>query len=82
MVSHSFAVEGGVVLRGGRMMIILDGFGFLDLVFSSVSDKDGLASPFDDDVLAFGNSTQVDFHLGLSQHIGRCGHVDEEICVW
>lgn len=31
-------------------------------------------------VLALGDSGKVDFYLGLSQNIGGCGHVDEEVC--
>jgi hypothetical protein len=35
-----------------------------------VSDEDGLATPLDDDVLAFGDSSQVDLNLGHGQDIG------------
>jgi hypothetical protein len=35
-----------------------------------VADEDGLSSPLDDDVLAFGDGGQVDFNLGLGEHIG------------
>lgn len=65
---------------GFGVMYVLDRFGLLDLVFCSVTDEDGLASPFDDDVLAFGDGGQIDFNLGLSQHIGGRGHVDQEVC--
>lgn len=54
--------------------------GFLDLILGTVSDEDWLSSPLDDDVLALWDSSEVNFDLGLSQNIGRGGHVDEEIC--
>ena len=56
--------------------IVLNVFGFLDLICCSVADEDGLASPFDDDVLALGDRSEVNFDLGLSKHVGRGGHVD------
>lgn len=30
-------------------------------------------------VFTLGNSSKVDFDLSLSQNVGRCGHVDEEV---
>jgi hypothetical protein len=31
-------------------------------------------------VLALGDGSEIDFNLGLGEHVGRCGHVDEEVC--
>ena len=59
---------------------VLDGFGLLDLVCSTVTNENRLASPFDDDVLAFGDGRDVDFDLGLREDVGGGGHVDQEIC--
>ena len=44
-----------------------------------MSNEDGLAAPFDDDVFAEGDCRKVDFDFSLSEHIGGCCHVDEEI---
>jgi hypothetical protein len=59
---------------------ILDGLSFLDFIFCPVSDEDGLAAPFDDHVLSFGDGGEVDFDFGLSKDVGRCGHVNQEVC--
>jgi len=59
---------------------VLDGFGFFDFVFCSVSNEDGLASPFNDNILAFWNGREIDFNLGHSKHIGGGGHVDQKVC--
>lgn len=55
--------------------------GFLDLVAGAVADEDGLASPLDDNVLAFGDGGEVDLDLGLSQDIGGGGHVYQEVYI-
>lgn len=52
--------------------------GLVDLVGCSVSDEDGLSSPFDDDVLAFGDGVEIDLDLGHSQDVGRGRHVLQE----
>ncbi len=39
------------------------------------SDKEGSY------VLALWDRAKVDFDFGLCEDVGRCGHVDEEICV-
>jgi len=31
-------------------------------------------------VLALGDLLEVDFYLGLGEHVGGGGHVDEEVC--
>lgn len=54
--------------------------GLLDLVCGTVSNKDGLASPLDDDVLALGDGGEIDLNLGLGQDICGSRHVDEEVC--
>jgi len=41
-------------------------FGLFDFVCGSVSDKDWLATPFDEHILALGNGRKVDFDFGLS----------------
>lgn len=61
-------------------MYSLNAFGILDLVFCSVSDEDGLATPLDNDVLAEWDCREVDFDFGLGEHVGGRSHVDEEIC--
>ena len=44
---------------------VLNALCFLDLGFCSVTDEDWLASPFDDDVLSFGDGGKIDLDLGL-----------------
>jgi hypothetical protein len=44
-----------------------------------VSNENGLATPFDDDVLAEGDCRKVNFDFSLGEHIGGRSHVDEEI---
>jgi hypothetical protein len=61
-------------------LYLLNTFGILDLIFCSVSDEDGLASPFDDNVLAQWDRREVDFDFGLGEHVGGRSHIDEEIC--
>ena len=66
------------MLRGTgqvRVVCVLDRFGLFDLVFGAVADKDGLASPLDDDVLALGDGGEVDLDFCLREHVGRGGHV-------
>ena len=58
----------------------LDVLSLFDLSLCSVSNEDWLATPFDDDVLAFWNCAEIDFNFSHSQNIGGCGHVNEEIC--
>lgn len=41
-----------------------------DFIFCAVPDKDGLASPFDDNILAFRDGGEVHFYFGHGQHIG------------
>ena len=44
-----------------------------------MSNEDGLAAPFDDDVFAERDGRKVNFDFSLSENIGGCCHVDEEI---
>lgn len=48
---------------------VLDVFGLLDLRLGSVSDEDGLSSPFDDDVLALGDLGKVDFDFSHGEDV-------------
>jgi len=52
---------------------------FFDLGRCSVADEDGLASPFDNHILALGDRRQINLDLGLSKDIGGSGHVNEEV---
>lgn len=47
---------------------------FLNLRFGSVSDENGLASPFDDDIFALWDAIEIDFNLCKSQNISGGGH--------
>lgn len=69
------------VLIGLRVAQLLpvDLLGLGNLVGGSVADEDGLPTPLDDDILALRNGSQVDFDLGLREHVGRGGHVHEEV---
>lgn len=59
---------------------VLDGFGFFDFVFCSVSNEDWLASPFDNNILTFRDGCEIDLNLGHSKHIGGGGHVNQKVC--
>jgi hypothetical protein len=50
-----------------------------DLVRRTVANEHGLATPLDDDVLAFRDGGEVNFDLCLSQDVGGSGHVHEEV---
>lgn len=54
--------------------------GLFDFIGSSVADEHGLATPLDDNVLAFRDCGEIDFHLGLREHVGGSGHVHQEVC--
>lgn len=58
---------------------ILDAFGILDLIFCSVSDKDGLATPFNDHVFAEWDCGKIDLDFSLGEDVGGGSHVDKEI---
>ena len=74
----------------------LNALGFLDFIGSSVTDENGLASPFDEDlflsvpqfsstkdiayVLPFRNGRQIDLDLSHGQNIRGRRHVHKEIC--
>ena len=57
----------------------VDTVGLLNLVRGAVTDEDRLAAPFDDDVLALGDSGQVELDLGECENICGCGHGAEEV---
>jgi hypothetical protein len=54
----------------------IDILGLFDLVWGAMSDKDGLAAPFDDDVLALGNGGEVNLDFGHGEDVRGGGHVD------
>ena len=51
-----------------------------DLGGGAVADEDGLAAPFDNDVLSHRDFAEVHFHFGHGENVGGGGHVDEEVC--
>ena len=63
-----------------RELDVLDFFSFLDLIFCSVTNEDRLATPFNDNVLALGDRSEVNFDFSHGQNIGGRGHVDKEVC--
>lgn len=57
----------------------LDVVGLFDFGGCAVADKDGLATPFDDYVLPFGDVGEVDFDLGHGEDVSRGGHGGEKV---
>lgn len=56
-----------------------DRVGLCNLISSAVSDEDGLSTPLDGDIAAFGDGGKRHLDLGQSQHISRSGHVGQEV---
>lgn len=50
----------------------------LDLGSGTMPDEDGLAAPFDDNILSFRNAAQLNLDFGKSENIGGGGHGDKE----
>ena len=48
----------------------VDIFSFFDFVLCAVADENGFTTPFDEDVLAFGDAGHVDFDFGLREDVG------------
>jgi hypothetical protein len=53
--------------------------GLLYLLLGPVTDEDGLAAPFDDDVLAFGDRREFDLDFGECEDVGGRGHRCQEL---
>lgn len=68
------------VLLGITEGLDLDGVGFFNFGGGAVADEDGLTTPFDDDVLALGDGSEVNLNLGHGKDVSGGGHVDEEVC--
>ena len=72
-------LDAGIVRLRVAQGLPVDLAGLLDLVLRAVADKDGLAAPLDDDVLALGDARELDLDLGEREHIRRGGHRAEEL---
>lgn len=67
-------LDTSIVRLGVAESLPVDGAGLLDLGGGTVTDEDGLSSPLDDNVLALGDGSKLDFNLGESENVGRGGH--------
>ena len=72
LMSAMLLLVGTVVYR----RYVLDALSFFNFIFCPVTNEDWLASPFDDDVLAFGDGSEIDLDFGLGEHVGGGRHVD------
>lgn len=67
-----------IALRVSELLPVLRA-SFLDLVRGAVTDEHGLATPFDDDVLALRNVRELNFDLGKREDVGRGAHGPQEL---